>query len=334
MIAGFHHSEDGRTVIFGAGAADHATELVAEGFVLLTGSRGPGMLPGLAERAGAIVDVPGGLVEDVAAALRGRVSGAHLVALGGGRIVDVAKALAAADPPRTVTAIPTTLSGAEMTGGHRHAAGLPADTPRVRPALIVNDPRLSASAPAPALAASSANALAHAVTAFTVSDGDPATRARAFEAAARITRAWAGADPDRPALALGALLAGWALGDSGLGLHHVLAQTLVRTAGLGHAQANALLLPVSIGAVRRQHPAAVAALEAAIDADLTSVAVALRDRAGVGVDPSWRDGPGMARAVDTALARTEQLALPQPPERAEIEALYRAALGHAPENAP
>jgi len=330
----FRHSEDGRTVIFGTGAAGGIADLVDGAFILLTTARARELVPDVVARASAVVEVPPGLVEDVAGVLRGEVTGAHLVAVGGGRVVDVAKALAAADPPRTVTAVPTTLSGAEMTGGHRHAAGVPAGTARVRPALVVNDPRVSASAPAPALAASSANALAHAVTAFVAADGDPATRARAFEATARITHAWSGADPDRPSLALGALLAGWALGDSGLGLHHVLSQTLVRTAGLGHAQANALILPVSIGAVKRRHPTAVAALEATVDADLTSVAVDLRHRAGAGVDPSWGDGPGVGRAVDAALARPELRDLPRPPTPEEVEGLFRAAAGHTAPDTP
>ena len=46
-------------------------------------------------------------------------------------MIDVAKALAAADPPRRVAALPTTLSGAEMTAIHRHAAGVPLDAPQL-----------------------------------------------------------------------------------------------------------------------------------------------------------------------------------------------------------
>ena len=62
-----------------------------------------------------------------------RVTGELLVALGGGRVIDTAKALASADPPRRVAAIPTTLSGAEMTAVHRRLAGVPLDTPRSPP---------------------------------------------------------------------------------------------------------------------------------------------------------------------------------------------------------
>ena len=44
-------------------------------------------------------------------------------------------------------AVPTTLSGAELTSGHRHAVGVPEATPRVRAAVVVFDPALAASQP-------------------------------------------------------------------------------------------------------------------------------------------------------------------------------------------
>ena len=53
-----------------------------------------------------------GRVDRVSAPAR-RGAGAMLVALGGGRVIDVAEALAAADPPRRVAAVPATLSAAE-----------------------------------------------------------------------------------------------------------------------------------------------------------------------------------------------------------------------------
>jgi maleylacetate reductase len=94
-----------------------------------------------------MIEVPAGQVDVVAAQLRAAVTGSRLVALGGGRVIDVAKALAAADPPRDVVAIPTSLSAAEMTGVHRRAQGVAPGTPCVRPVLVINDPRLSAHNP-------------------------------------------------------------------------------------------------------------------------------------------------------------------------------------------
>ena len=62
--------------------------------------------------------VPPGQVPDTAAALFDQAGAERLVAFGGGRVIDTAKAVAAVTGAE-VAAIPTTLSGAEMTGIHR-----------------------------------------------------------------------------------------------------------------------------------------------------------------------------------------------------------------------
>jgi maleylacetate reductase len=122
--APFRWDDGDRVIRFGRGALADAPELVGEPYVLLTTARARGQAPDLVERAAAVHDVPEGRVDEIAAGLRPEVAGETLLALGGGRVVDVAKALAAADPPRTVAAVPTTLSAAEMTRLHRHAAGV------------------------------------------------------------------------------------------------------------------------------------------------------------------------------------------------------------------
>src|SRR5207302_116398 len=122
--------------------------------LFLTTPRAAATAPELAERAAAVHHMPAGRVDELAAELRPQVQGEVLVALGGGRVIDTAKALAAADPPRRVAAIPTTLSGAEMTPVHRRAADADPSTPGVRPWLVINDPALSASQPEAELAQS------------------------------------------------------------------------------------------------------------------------------------------------------------------------------------
>ena len=318
MVHGFRHVDADRTIVFGEGAMEAAADLLADGYTLLTTERAWEQAPEVAERAGALVDVPGGLVEVVAADLRGQVGGKRLVALGGGRVIDVAKALAAADPPREVLAIPTSLSAAEMTGAHRHADGVPAGTPRVRPRVVINDPVLSASQPPEQLAASTANALGHATVGLLSDRTTPPARAVAREAIARLAAGWESGEPDRPQLALGALLAGWAVDHSGLGPHHALAQTAVRVAGIGHAQANAALLPATIAALRRRRPAELDALGISLE----TVAERLRERAGAVVpgDPAALD-----RLVETAAAREELGRVAPAPEREEIRAIYDAA---------
>ncbi|MDE3070081.1 MAG: hypothetical protein KGJ43_05075, partial [Acidobacteriota bacterium] len=135
MIASFNQIEPQRAIVFGPGAIERAAGLLGEGYTLLSTERALAGAPSVAERAGSVVEVPAGYVEVVAARLRPGVAGERLVALGGGRVIDVAKALAAAEPPRTVAAIPTTLSGAERPGVHRHAEGVPWEAARARPTL-------------------------------------------------------------------------------------------------------------------------------------------------------------------------------------------------------
>ena len=226
------------------------------------------MLPAVAEAAAGVHHVPDGgvpeLAADALAWARSRSSGeTRIVALGGGRVIDVAKAVAAAGGEGArAMAIPTTLSGAEMTSVHRHAAGVDEGTPRVRCAVVIYDPGLAASQPAGELAASALNALGHAVEGPCTVAANPVATLSAHEAARLLTGAFAGPEPDRDALALGALLAGYTLDSTGYGLHHVLAQTLVRQGLAGHGQANAVLLPHTIAALARRYPEQHAALAA------------------------------------------------------------------------
>src|SRR4051812_35569471 len=138
---GFRWEDGERLIRFGRGALADAPELLGEDFTLLSTGRASAVAPGVSARAGSIHMVHAGPVDTLAAELLEATDGpSALVALGGGRVIDVAKALAAARPPRRVIAIPTTLSAAEMTRVHRHAAGVDPSTARVRPHVVLNDP--------------------------------------------------------------------------------------------------------------------------------------------------------------------------------------------------
>jgi alcohol dehydrogenase class IV len=325
-LAPFRWDDGDRVIRFGRGALADVPELVDEGYVLLTTPRARGRAGDLAERAAAIHDVPEGRVDEVADDLRNQVEGDTLLALGGGRVIDVAKALAAADPPRRVAAVPTTLSAAEMTRGHRHAVGVDLATPHVRPQIVVNDPALSASQPEPGLAASALNALAHAVEApLTVRTNPPATLV-GHGAIRLLAGGFAAEEPDRDQLALGALLAGWASDAAGYGLHHILSQTLVRHTTIGHGPANAVMLPQTLRALDRRRPREMAAMTDAAGDDLSSIVGRLGARAG----PSRLRDYGvlaeqLAECADAALERGDLQLIPPPPDRDEVLALYEAA---------
>jgi maleylacetate reductase len=318
MTAFPDHRDADREIVFGPGALERGRDLVGDGFILLSTARARRQAPGLADRAAAQVDIPPGAVDEIAAGLVEDLPPGRIVALGGGRVIDVAKAVAAARAaPRIVIAVPTTLSGAEMTHFHRQARGAPPETPRVRPAVVVNDPALSASAQVPRLAASSANALGHALIAIAGNRSSPIAQAVARDAARRIAAAWAGPEPDRAGLALAALMAGWAVDHSGLGLHHVMTQSAVRTVGVGHADANAALLAETVAAVATRVPEVAA---------LAEVAGQLRDLSAVAGIPALADDPeALARTVRLAAARPELARIPPPPDPAELEAIYRRA---------
>jgi len=148
---GFSWRDGERLVRYGPGARHEIVALLSAlrltPFVLLTAPRWQGALPGLEEAAAGTALVPPGQVPAAAAAVREELTqagtvGLTLVALGGGRVIDVAKALAAVGGV-SCAAVPTTLSGAEMTPFHRGLAGAP-PARGVRPALVVSDPALAA----------------------------------------------------------------------------------------------------------------------------------------------------------------------------------------------
>ena len=330
MVRGAFDWRDGERLIrFGRGVAAEAVEaLGGPGYLLLTTSRAGAEAPAVAEAAAGVHHVTAGGVPELAAeALEWASSHPHerrIVALGGGRVIDVAKAVAAAlGEEARAMAIPTTLSGAEMTPVHRHANGVEESTPRVRCAVVVCDPALAASQPAPELAASALNALAHAVVAPCTVAANPVATLAAREAARQLVAALGGAEPARDALALGALLAGYALGSTGYGLHHVMAQTLVRRGLAGHGQANAVLLPHTVEALRRRCPAEIAAF----DEDPARAAERLRALTGVtrlrelGVSSGDLDG-----CVEEAAARPQLDATPPRAGREELRAVYEVAL--------
>jgi alcohol dehydrogenase class IV len=324
VIEPFRWRDGERTIAFGT--LGDSLPLLGDGYTLLTTERASGGGGVLAPAATHLV--PSGRVDEVATELRPRVRGELLVALGGGRVIDVAKALAAADPPRRVAAIPTTLSGAEMTAGHRLVAGAPADAPHVRPTIVIADPALCASQPLPGLAASACNALGHAFEGAMTKWRNPVCDAAAREAISLIDAALPAAgddEPDRPALALGALLAGYVIGCNGAGLHHVMSQTLAQFAGVGHAAANAIMLPYSLGALLVRFPEQMRQLDcpdplglATRIAALTG-ATRLRD---VGVSQS--DGTLELCAVEAA-KRRELANTPPAADVDELRDLYGAA---------
>ncbi len=298
-----------------------------DAYALLTTDRALQQAPTLSQGAEAVVYVPPGKVDEISATLLPRTGNRAVVALGGGRVIDTGKAIAgAAGVP--CAAIPTTLSGAELTRFHRTPAGVEGAR-MIRPSLVIADPGLMASQPMPGLAASALNALAHAVEALYTPLANPVASMAALRAAYLIARGLDASDPLRDDLALGALLAGYASGQTGYAFHHVVCQSAVRLAGTPHAQTNAVVLPHSVRLVRPRAPDAIGRLARSLgDPDAAAAVARLTQRSGA---TTLRELGMREDQVDevaaAAASRAEVKNTPNPPTVDELRDLLLRALG-------
>jgi alcohol dehydrogenase class IV len=328
------YEDDRRRLLLHGGPVIDPLRTLAEAgwerFELVSTSRALADASGLADGAERTRLVPAGRVDEISAPLVDEISSDRLVALGGGRVIDTAKAIASVTGAE-VAAIPTTLSGAPVTGFHRLPAGREAEVSGfARPALVVAYAEAMTSAPEPQLRATAMNALAHGAESLYVPNADAASR----EAALRGAELLAGAldqSPqarERSALALGAILCGIATDSAaGIALHHVLGQTAVRVLEVPHAEAYAALLPETMRAMRERAPERIGALAAALGTDPAGLPDRIADLAGHrGLGELGADRDRLEEVVEGALARRE-LSLQTPGEvgRDDLAAILDAA---------
>lgn len=327
-----------RTVVFGE---DHVAALVRHGgegraFVVTTpGQRAAGerIVEALGDAtlcAMARMHAPVAVTEAALALLQ--ASGARrLVAIGGGSAIGLSKALALRTGLQQAV-IPTTYAGSEMTpvlGETENGVKQTRRDEKLRPGLVIYDVALTLSLPPDVSAASGMNGLAHAVEALYAPDRTPLARLAAERAIAlfRASLPAIVADPSDVTARMQALeaayLAGYALGETSMGLHHKLAHALGGALDLPHAQTHAVLLP---------HVAAfnAAALRDALGPDPGGV---LGDLArAIGTPPSLA-ALGMREAdIEPVLAQVLAAlpANPRPVGEAELRALLRAAWSGVP----
>jgi maleylacetate reductase len=323
MVNDFTWIDGERLVRFGAGVLDDAPGLLAQrgfdGYALLTTERAEASAPRLVEGAEAVLHVPPGSVPDAAAAVLGGVQDRPVVALGGGRVVDAAKAVAGVESLGCAV-VPTTLAGSPMTPFHRLPTGTRGGQ-LIRPSLVVWDPRLAASLERPRLVATAMNALAHAFESLYVPHANPVAELAALRAAALFGEQLPHEAPDVEDVALAALLAGYAVGTTGFAVHHALCQTTVRVASLPHADVNAVMLPHTAGLMVTRAPVPVGRF-----------AEALGDPNG---DPANAPGRIARLTAETGVDGLGQLGL-DPDLIAQIAhaAVGHPALGNTPGGAP
>lgn len=333
MNGDFVWRDAGRTVVLRRDGVAAAPGLLREHgfapFELLSTPRALAGAAGLRAEATAVHEVAPGAVPELAGALLPRVRAERLVALGGGRVIDVAKALASVSGAR-VAAVPTTMSGAEMTAIHRLPAGAEARVRgMVRPDLVLADPAAMTGQPEAELRASSMNALAHGADSLYTPFANPVSEMTALRGAELIASALDQPRESRDAasLALGSLLCGYAIDSAMFGLHHVVCQTLVRVCGSPHAETNAAILPRAIAFLAPQAPQSMAALASAIGADVAGLEARLLELGGdpPGLAAAGADRERLPEAIEAILQRPELAFVPSPPSATELADLIEAA---------
>ena len=278
----------------------------------------------LAGRAAEVHTVRPGAVNEIAAEQIGEVASDHLVAFGGGRVIDTAKAIAAVTGAR-VAAIPTTLSGAEMTRIHKLPDGHMPHDGLNRPVLVIADPDAMTAQPEHDRRASAMNALAHAADCLYTPLAHPVSRMAALESARLIA---AGIEEDgRRDLALGAILAGYAIDTAKFSLHHVICQSLVRVLRIPHAETNAAMLPRVIEALLPRAPTEMTELANAlgttpqeVPARIEALSGGRRTLSEIGADHEKLD-----EALDVIQGRSELGMTPETPDRDELRRIIETA---------
>jgi alcohol dehydrogenase class IV len=323
----------GRVVVLRAGGVAQAPQLLHEhgfaGFELLTTPRALLGAPELEGAADAVHAVPAGQVPEVAAGLLERAGAERLVALGGGRTIDTAKAVASVSGAH-VAAIPTTLSGAELTGIHRLPAGAESRVrAMVRPELAIADPEAMTGLAEPALRASAMNALAHGADSLYTPFANPVSVMTALRGAELIATALDEdrASRSRAALAQGSLLSAYAIDSAAFGIHHVICQTLVRVCGTPHAETNATILPRALAFMAPRVPDGLASLAEALSTDPADIEARVLQLGGnpPGLGDLGGDRSKLDQALEAMLQRPELAFTPEPPTRDELEELIDRA---------
>lgn len=333
MNGSFVWRDAGRVVVFRHDGVAQAPQVLHEygftDFELLTTPRALPGAPELEAAAKAVHAVPSGQVPEAAAVLLDRAKAPQLVALGGGRVIDTTKAVAAVSGAR-VAAIPTTLSGAEITGIHRLPAGAESRVrSMVRPDLAIADPEAMTSQPEQALRASAMNALAHGADSLYTPFANPVSQMTAL----RGTELIAGSldqDPqerNRAALAQGSLLCAYAIDSAAFGLHHVICQTLVRICGSPHAETNAAILPRAMSFMLLRAPDQLISLAKALGTDPDNIEARILELGGnpTGLGQLGADKSKLDQALDSMLRRPELAFTPEPPSRDGLAQLIESA---------
>jgi alcohol dehydrogenase class IV len=194
--------------------------------------------------------------------------------------------------------------------------------------LVIADPEAMTSQPEERLRASSMNALAHGADTLYLPLSNPVSEMAALRGAGLIANALdeEREGRDRAGLALGSILCGYAIDSAGMGLHHLVCQTLVRLCGTPHAETNAAVLPHAVALLAGRAPEAYERLAEVLGTDRAGLPERIEE---LGRPPRLSEVGGDAskldEAVEAMLQRSELQRVPRPPGSAELRELVDRA---------
>lgn len=232
----------------------------------------------------AVQHVPLEIVQDVLDKLKTLKPDA-LIALGGGSVIGIAKAVAL-ETALPIMAIPTTYSGSEMTpiwGITDSGVKKTGRNPVVKPQVVIYDPELTLSLPHSISITSGINAMAHCVEAMYSSSANPLTSLMAeegiramVEGLTRIKKEPHDLQGRNKAL-YGSWLGGAVLGSVGMALHHKLCHVLGGSLHLPHAETHTVVFPYVLAYNAPYVPQTVEALKRIFQNDDPNIAGTLYD---------------------------------------------------------
>jgi maleylacetate reductase len=342
----FNRDLPGTRLLFAPGAVlELPSQLASLGlrraFVVSTGGRAAALVPPQELLGDVLVEVYSAAQEHVPVAVaakalkRFRANRADVcIAIGGGTAIGLGKAIAK-ETGAPLVAVPTTYSGSEMTSiwGQTDEIGKRTGRdPTVKPRLVIYDVTLTFALPADVSAASGMNAMAHAVEAMYAANATGETRDMAEEAARLLADSLPqvvakGTDlKARTAALSGAHLAGRALDEASMGLHHRICHVLGGTFKLPHARTHAVMLPHVVAFNAPAAPAAMQRLAAALGKPDIAVALSTLNGA-IGISYALSDLGFYKRDIDRVA--DEVIATPYPNPRPVMRDDVRTILSAA-----
>jgi alcohol dehydrogenase len=318
-------------VVYADTTPNPTTRNVAEGHALYAEHRCDGLL-----------GLGGGSAMDAA-------KGTGVVATNGGDVAAYAgRDRILRDLPPLVCAPTTCGTGSEVTfnavitDAERHVK-LPYVSPRLAPDVALVDPDLVERAPAPVVAATGADALAHAVESYINTARDPLIDALCLAAIRLIGSNLVGAVAERQpeavdGMTLAATIAGIAFNQNANAIVHAASTPVTARFDVAHGVANAVFMPPGLEfclpacAERLSDVAEALGRERKPEAAIEAVRSLLQDVGlpatlrELGVDPGEYERSIPAMVEDAMKSRSISLN-PRPVARADVEALYRAVLG-------